>query len=72
MSYGDNRVYKKVEVVGVSKSGIEDAVQIAVNRAQQTLEKVSWFEIGEIRGHVDADGKVDEYQVMMKVAFELT
>jgi len=71
MSYGEDRVYKKVEVVGVSKKGIEDAVQVAVNRAQKTLNKVSWFEIGEIHGHVGPDGNVDEYQVMMKVAFEL-
>ena len=71
MSYGSGRVYKKVEVVGVSKNGIEDAIQSAISRAQQTLNKVSWFEVGEIHGHVSSDGKVDEYQVVMKVAFEL-
>lgn len=72
MGYGDNRIYKKVEVIGVSEKGIEDAIQVAVSRAQKTLSKVSWFEVGEIHGHVGADGKVDEYQVVMKVAFELT
>jgi len=71
MGYGHDRTYKKVEVVGVSQKGLEDAIQVAVTRASQSLSKVSWFEVGEIHGHVDADGKVDEYQVIMKVAFEL-
>ncbi len=71
MGYGHDRTYKKVEVIGVSKNGIEDAIQVAVNRASHSLNKVSWFEIGEIHGHVGNDGKVDEFQVIMKVAFEL-
>ena len=71
MGYGHDRTYKKVEVVGVSKNGIEDAIQVAVSRANRSLNRVSWFEVGEIHGHVDKDGKVDEFQVIMKVAFEL-
>ena len=71
MSYGHDRTYKKVEVIGVSKNSIEDAIQVAVSRANQSLNKVSWFEVGEIHGHVSPEGKVDEYQVIMKVAFEL-
>ena len=43
MSYGHDRTYKKVEVIGVSKKGIEDAIQVAVSRAHQSLNKVSWF-----------------------------
>ena len=72
MSYGDDRTYKKVEMIGVSKNGLEDAIQVAVTRAQQTLSKVSWFEVGEIHGHVSPDGTISEYHVVMKVAFELT
>jgi len=72
MSYGEDRVYKKIEVIGVSKVGIEGAIQAAVNRAHETLEKVSWFEVQEIRGHIDDDGKVAEYQVLLKIAFKLS
>jgi flavin-binding protein dodecin len=72
MSYGEDRVYKKIEVVGVSTAGIENAIQAAVNRAHATLEKVSWFEVKEIRGHIDDDGKVAEYQVRLKIAFKLS
>jgi hypothetical protein len=72
MSYGEDRVYKKIEVIGISKTGIESAIQAAVNRAHATLEKVSWFEVQEIRGHIDDEGKVSEYQVLLKIAFKLT
>jgi flavin-binding protein dodecin len=72
MSYGEDRVYKKIEVIGISTSGIENAIQAAVHRAHATLEKVSWFEVQEIRGHIDDEGKVSEYQVLLKIAFKLT
>ena len=69
--YGQDRIYKKVEVIGVSKDGIEAAIQAAVSKAHKTLDKLSWFELGDIRGHVGDDGKVTEYQVVLKVAFQL-
>jgi flavin-binding protein dodecin len=69
--YGQERVYKKVEIIGVSKNSIEDAIQSAVGVAHKTLEKLSWFEVGDIRGHVGDDGNVTEYQVILKVAFQL-
>ncbi len=71
MAYGQGRTYKKVEVIGVSSAGIEGAIQQAVAKAQQSLEKLSWFEVQEIRGHIGDAGKVSEYQVVLKVAFEL-
>ncbi|MDT8420219.1 MAG: dodecin family protein [Desulfuromonadales bacterium] len=71
MTYGQGRTYKKVEVIGISRDGIEEAIQQAITRAQQSLEKLSWFEVQEVRGHIGDDGKVNEYQVVIKVAFEL-
>lgn len=71
MTYGQGRTYKKVEVIGISDVGIEDAIQQAVSRAQASLEKLSWFEVQEVRGHIGDDGKVNEYQVVIKVSFEL-
>jgi len=55
MSYGEDRVYKKIEVIGTSTSGIESAIQAAVNRAHATLEKVSWFEVQEIHDETSQD-----------------
>ncbi len=72
MTYGDARIYKKVEVIGTSKQSVEGAIQTAVDRARKSLDKLSWFEVQEVRGHIDGDGKVSEYQVVLKIAFELS
>ena len=69
--YGEDRIYKKVEVIGVSRNGIEGAIQAAISKAHKTLDKLSWFGVGDIRGHVGDDGTVKEYQVVLKVAFQL-
>ncbi len=69
--YGKERIYKKVEVIGVSGGGIEAAIKAAITKAHNTLDKISWFEVEEIRGHVGEDGNVKEYQVVLKVSFEL-
>ena len=71
MTYGQGRTYKKVEIIGTSSLSIEDAIQQAISRAQQSLEKLSWFEVQDVRGHIGDDGKVNEYQVVLKVSFEL-
>lgn len=72
MSYGENRVYKKIEVIGISPVSVEGAIQAAVSRAHESLEKVSWFELQEVRGHINEEGKVSEYQVVLKIAFQLS
>jgi len=69
--YGRDRTYKKVEIIGVSASSIEAAIETALIRAKDSLEAISWFEVQDIRGHVGEDGKVAEYQVVLKVAFQL-
>jgi len=69
--YGEDRIYKKVEIIGVSRKGIEAAIETAVSKARASLDKLSWFEVESIRGHIGDDGKVSEYQVVIKVAFQL-
>ena len=69
--YGKERIYKKVEIIGVSSQGIEAAIETALRKAQKSLDKISWFEVQDIRGHVGENGKVAEYQVVIKVSFEL-
>jgi len=71
MSYGDGRTYKKIEVIGISTAGIEGAIQQAVGKASKSVEGLSWFEVQEIRGHIGANAKITEYQVVLKIAFEL-
>ncbi|EDZ44967.1 dodecin [Leisingera daeponensis] len=63
-------IYKTVDVVGSSASSIEDAVSGAIARAAKTIDHINWFEVGEIRGHVE-DGKIAHYQVGLKIGFRL-
>ncbi len=63
-------VYKKVEIVGSSETGTDDAIRNAIARASQTLKHMDWFEVVESRGHIQ-NGKVAHYQVTLKVGFRL-
>lgn len=65
-----DRTYKIIELVGISEESFSDAVDDAIQRADQTLNDLSWFEVIEQRGSI-TDGNVNEYQVKVKVAFEL-
>jgi flavin-binding protein dodecin len=66
----DEHIYKIVELVGSSATSIEDAIQAAIARANETLRNVRWFEVMETRGHVQA-GRVAHYQVRVKIGFTL-
>ena len=65
-----DNVYKIIEVVGSSASGIEDAIEKAVVRAASTVHDIRWFEVKETRGHVEG-GKVAHYQVTLRIGFTL-
>lgn len=66
-----DNVYKVIEVVGSSATGIEDAVDKAIARAAATVRDIRWFEVKETRGHVEG-GKVAHYQVTLRIGFTLT
>ena len=65
-----DHTYKLVELAGSSSISIDDAVQTAIVRASKTLRNIHWFQIVETRGTV-ASGKVERWQVMLKVGFTL-
>ena len=65
-----DKTYKLIELVGVSENSIEEAIQNAIARANQTLKNLDWFEVIEVRGMIQ-DGKVNEFQVKIKVGFRL-
>ncbi|GAB3481089.1 dodecin [Azotobacter salinestris] len=66
----DHHTYKKIEIIGSSRSSIEDAISNALAEASKTLDYLEWFEVGEIRGHIE-NGAVGHYQVTLKVGFRL-
>ncbi|MEA3063866.1 MAG: dodecin [Sphingomonadales bacterium] len=65
-----DNVYKVIEIVGSSPTGIEDAIDGAIARAAATVRDIRWFEVVETRGHVEG-GKVAHYQVTLKIGFTL-
>jgi flavin-binding protein dodecin len=65
-----DNVYRVTEIVGTSQTGVDDAIKNAVSRASQTLHNLDWFEVTEIRGHLEG-GDVAHMQVTMKVGFKL-
>ena len=65
-----NHVYKLVELVGSSTTGIDDAVRNAIETAALTIRNIDWFEVVETRGHVQ-DGKVAHFQVTLKIGFRV-
>jgi len=66
----NDHVYKITEVTGSSASSLEDAVNSAVTRAAKTLRDLRWFEVREMRGHIE-NGKVAHWQVTIKLGFTL-
>ncbi|MBC3958023.1 MULTISPECIES: dodecin [Pseudomonas] len=66
----DHHTYKKVEIVGSSKTTVEDAIQNALAEASKSIKNLEWFEVTETRGHI-VDGKVGHYQVTLKVGFRI-
>ncbi len=63
-------VYKVVEIVGSSEESVTKAIDRAIAKASETLRQLGWFEVVQVRGHVQ-DGKVAQYQVTLKVGFRL-
>jgi hypothetical protein len=62
--------YKITEVVGTSPASFAEATRSAVAEAAKTVRHLDWFEVVQMRGHIK-DGKVDEFQVILKVGFKL-
>ncbi|MEQ8486547.1 MAG: dodecin family protein [Pseudomonadales bacterium] len=65
-----DNVYKTTEIIGSSTEGVEDAVRRAVDKASKSLRHMRWFEVGEIRGHIE-EGAIAHWQVTVKVGFTM-
>ena len=63
-----DNVYSVTEVFGSSSQSIDDAIANAVRTAGQTIRNLEWFEVSEIRGHIDND-RIAHFQVGVKLGF---
>jgi hypothetical protein len=63
-------VAKVIELTSASPKSIEDAVELGVKRADQTLDQVEGAWLKDIKAVVK-NGKVTEWRVNMKITFLL-
>ena len=63
-----DHVYSLTEIVGTSKTSIEDAIGHGIKTASKSLRHLEWFEVTQVKGHI-VDGEVGHYQVCMKLGF---
>src|SRR5437867_1958166 len=66
----NHRTYKLIELVGTSATGTDDAISSAIAKASATIKHMDWFEVTEMRGHIEND-RVAHYQVTLKVGFRI-
>jgi dodecin len=66
----EDHIYKLLDLVGTSEKSIEDAIQKAIQRANETIRNLRWFEVVQIRGQIEG-GQVQHYQVTLKVGFTM-
>ena len=65
-----DNTYSITEIVGSSSEGIDDAIKGAVSRASKTLHNLDWFEVTNIRGHIE-NNELSHFQVTLKVGFRV-
>ncbi|GAA3031124.1 dodecin [Kitasatospora sp. NPDC058063] len=65
-----DHVYRVTEIVGSSTESVDAAIRNGVERASRTLRNLDWFEVSQVRGHLE-EGRIKHYQVCIKVGFRL-
>jgi flavin-binding protein dodecin len=65
-----NHTYSISEIVGTSSEGIDAAVRNGIAEAAKTLRNLDWFEVQEVRGHLE-NGEIADWQVTIKLGFRL-
>lgn len=65
-----DHVYKQIELTGSSTVSSDEAIRMAISKAGETVRRIDWFEVTDMRGQVEA-GEVAHWQVTLKVGFRL-
>ncbi len=65
-----DHTYKHIELTGTSKQSVEEAVQNAITKSNESVRNMRWFQMTDLRGHID-EGKVSHWQVTIKIGFTM-
>lgn len=63
-------IYGISEIVGTSKTSVDDAIRSAIAKAAENRRNIRWFEVTQVRGHVE-DQRVAHFQVSLKLGYTL-
>lgn len=63
-------VYKIIEIVGTSPTGINEAVNNAFKEASKTVKNIQWGEMGRVTFRLDGNQQI-EYQVEVRIGFKI-
>lgn len=59
------------EIIGSSEKSWDDAVQNALNRANQTLRGLTGLEVTKMNASIAEDGSIAEYRAHIRITFIL-
>ena len=62
--------YKMTELVGTSPTSFAEATKAAVAEAAKIVHHMDWFEVVRESGRI-VNGKVEEFQVTLKIGFKI-
>lgn len=64
------KVFKQIQVTGCSDKSYQDAIEAAIEKAGETINDQSWFEVTDLRGAIQ-DGKPSEWQATVAIGFKV-
>lgn len=63
-------VYKYIDIVGTSTTGVDDAINNAFKEASKTVKNIQWGEMGRVTFRLDESQKI-EYQAEVRIGFKI-
>lgn len=63
-------VYKYIDIVGTSPTGINEAVTNAFKEASKTVKNIQWGEMGRVTFRLNGNQQI-EYQVEVRIGFKI-
>jgi flavin-binding protein dodecin len=65
-----NTVYKYIDIVGTSATGVNDAIKNAIEEGARTIKNLQWAELGQTTVRIE-DQKILEYQTEVGIGFKV-
>jgi flavin-binding protein dodecin len=63
-------VYKYIDIVGTSATGMDDAIKNAVEEAAKTIKNLQWAELGRTTLRIE-NQKIQEFQTEVRIGFKI-